>query len=153
MRGHAEAVGDWLEILVLLVNAVLLPPPPRLVHERPVRRVHQADDAVVDVAGEVGDEIRSLVFFAEGGDAWREFDLAILARLGFDQRRSLEIARESYVAAYGEQKTPKSAMFAIKRLFNLVRVARIDAHEPTREALVRSGCIDDQTPIAQGSGD
>jgi P-aminobenzoate N-oxygenase AurF len=86
-------------------------------------------------------------------DSWREFDLAILSRLGFDQTRSLEIACESYVAAYGEQKTPKSAMFAIKRLFNLVRVARIDAHGPTREALVRSGWIDDQTPVAQGSGD
>ena len=86
-------------------------------------------------------------------DSWREFDLAILGRLGFDRTRSREISRESYVAAYGEQKTPKSAMFAIKRLFNLVRVARIDAHEPTREALIRSGWIDDQTPVGQGSGD
>ncbi|HEY6715066.1 MAG TPA: diiron oxygenase [Reyranella sp.] len=96
---------------------------------------------------------RLLPGFILDRDSWREFDLAILSRLGFDQTRSLEIARESYVAAYGEQNTPKSAMFAIKRLFNLVRVARIDAHEPTREALVRSGWIDDQTPVAQGSGD
>jgi len=43
-------------------------------------------------------------------------------------------------------------MFAIKRLFNLVRVARIDAHGPTREELVRSGWIDDQAPVAEGSG-
>ena len=37
--------------------------------------------------------------------------------------------------------------------FNLVKVARIDAHGPTREALVRSGWIDDRAPLAEASGD
>ena len=85
-------------------------------------------------------------------ESGRAFDLGILGLLGFDRIRSLEIARESYVAAYGGQQPRKSALFAIKRLFNLVRVARIDAHGPTREALVRSGWIDDQTPVARDSG-
>ena len=44
-------------------------------------------------------------------------------------------------------------MFATRRLFNLVKVAHIDAHGPTREALARSGWIDDQTPLAEASGD
>ena len=86
-------------------------------------------------------------------DSWRTFDISLLGQLGFDETRSLEIARESYVAAYGEQQTGKSGMFATRRLFNLVKVARIDAHGPTREALVRSGWIDDQTPLAEASGD
>ena len=36
-------------------------PPPRLVHKRPVRRIHQPDDAVVHIAGQVGAEVRGLV--------------------------------------------------------------------------------------------
>ena len=58
--------------------------------------------------------------------AWMEPDLYLL---GFDRPRSLEIARESW-------------------LLDLVKVARIDTHGPTRDALVRSGWIDDQTPVA-----
>jgi P-aminobenzoate N-oxygenase AurF len=86
-------------------------------------------------------------------DSWRAFDVGLLGLLGFDPARSLEIARESYVAAYGAQQTGKSGMFVTKRLFNLVKVARIDAHEPTREALVRSGWLDDPAPVAPASGD
>ena len=35
-----------------------------------------------------------------------ENDLRFLGRLGFDRTRSLEIARESYVAAYGAGRSP-----------------------------------------------
>jgi hypothetical protein len=79
---------------------------------------------------------------------WMDHDLYLLGLLGFDRPRSLEIARESYVAAYGEQPMPKSQMLMSKRLLNLVKAARIDAHGPTRDALVRSGWIDEQTPVA-----
>src|ERR1700730_1843393 len=40
-------------------------PPPRLVDEWTVRGIHQADDAVVDGAGEVGSEIGEFVALAE----------------------------------------------------------------------------------------
>ena len=41
----------------LFVDAGGAAPPPGLVHEGAVRGVHEADDAVVDVAGEVGGEV------------------------------------------------------------------------------------------------
>src|ERR1700761_6534419 len=56
MGGHAEALSDGLEVLFLLVNAGALAPPPGLVNERAVRGIHEADDAVVHVAGQVGGE-------------------------------------------------------------------------------------------------
>ena len=40
-------------------------PPPRLVHERPMRRVHQPDDAVVHIAGQIGGEVRRAKSLAE----------------------------------------------------------------------------------------
>jgi para-aminobenzoate N-oxygenase AurF len=80
--------------------------------------------------------------------AWMENDLRFLGRLGFDRKRSLEILRESYVAAYGERPPPKHQMLMTRRLANLLKVARIDTHGPTRDALVRAGWIDDQTAVA-----
>src|ERR1700756_5389969 len=57
MSGHAESLRDRLEVLVLLVNAGAGAPPPRLMDKRAVGRVHQADDAVVHVAGQIGGEV------------------------------------------------------------------------------------------------
>ena len=65
MGAHAESVGDGLEIFLFLVNAVAAAPPPRLVNERSVRGVHEADDAVIDADGHVGGQIRKLVVSAE----------------------------------------------------------------------------------------
>src|SRR5271170_7129322 len=67
---HAEAGGDWLEILLLFVNAVAGAPPPGLVDKRPVRRIHETDDAVVDAAGQVSRQVRDLELVAERGYAW-----------------------------------------------------------------------------------
>src|SRR5690349_13341123 len=71
MRAHAEAVRDRLELLLLFVNAVPGAPPPRLMHKWSVRRVHQADDAVIDAARQIGAEICGLIFVAEHWHAWR----------------------------------------------------------------------------------
>ena len=57
VRGHAEAFRDGLEVLVFFVDACAAAPPPGLVDEGAVRGIHEADDAVVDVAGEIGDEV------------------------------------------------------------------------------------------------
>ena len=67
MRGHAEALLDRLEVLFLFVNAGLRAPPPRLMHERPVRRIHQPDDAVIDVARQIGGEMGRVKALAELG--------------------------------------------------------------------------------------
>ena len=67
VRAHAEPFGDGLEALGLFANAGAGTPPPGLVDKRPMRRVHQADDAVVDVAGQVGGEVRGAVARAEFG--------------------------------------------------------------------------------------
>ena len=62
MRAHAKAVGDGLEILLLLVNAVLRAPPPCLMDERAVRGIHEADDAVIDADRHFGLQVGELVF-------------------------------------------------------------------------------------------
>ena len=55
--GHAEAEGNGFEVFGLLVDAAFGAPPPRLMDEGAVGGVHESDDAVVDVAGEVGGEM------------------------------------------------------------------------------------------------
>src|SRR5580693_10160928 len=65
VRAHAEAHGDRLEILLLLVNAVPAAPPPCLMHKRSVRRVHEPDDAVVHVAWQRSGQVRDLVLSAK----------------------------------------------------------------------------------------
>ena len=59
--------------LALLVDAVPCPPPPCLVDEGPVRRIHQPDDAVVHVTRQFGREMRDGVAVAEGGQPRRFF--------------------------------------------------------------------------------
>src|SRR3981189_786039 len=44
---------------------MLRAPPPRLMDEGAVRGIHQADDSVIDGAGQVGGEIREFVVLAE----------------------------------------------------------------------------------------
>src|SRR6266851_3520851 len=71
MRAHPEAVRNRLELLGFLVNAPALPPEPRLVHKRPVRRVHQSDNPVIDVRRQLARKVRDFVFVAENGKPWR----------------------------------------------------------------------------------
>ncbi len=66
VRTHPEAVRNRLELFLFFVNAAAAPPKPRLVHERPVRRIHQSDDSVIDVSGQIAGQMRDLVFRAEG---------------------------------------------------------------------------------------
>src|SRR5713101_9655768 len=65
MRAHAKSLRNRLELLFLRVNAAPAAPEPRLVHEWPMRWVHQADDSVVDMRGQLARQMRNLVFFAE----------------------------------------------------------------------------------------
>src|SRR5439155_12762454 len=53
VRLDTKAVGNGLEHLLLLVDAVPAPPPPGLMNEWTMGGVHQPDDAVVDVAGQL----------------------------------------------------------------------------------------------------
>jgi len=50
-----------------LVNASAFPPEPRLVHERPMRRVHQSDNPVINVRRQLAGKMHDLVFVAENG--------------------------------------------------------------------------------------
>src|SRR6516162_3222677 len=65
MRTHPEAVWNRLKSFRFFVNAGFTPPEPRLVHERPVRRIHQADDSMIDVRWQFAFEPRDLVSLAE----------------------------------------------------------------------------------------
>src|SRR5437660_835258 len=44
MGRHAEAVGNGFEMFLLFVDAMPSPPPPGLMDEGAMRRIHQADD-------------------------------------------------------------------------------------------------------------
>src|SRR5215469_13962265 len=65
MRRHAESLRDGLEILFLFVDAVSRTPPPSLMDKRSVRRVHEANDAVVDADWHFGLQVGELVLPAE----------------------------------------------------------------------------------------
>src|SRR6266851_2362564 len=65
MRTHPEAIGNRLELLFLGMNAAAATPEPRRMHKRPVRGIHQADDAVVDVRRQLAIEMRDFVLLAE----------------------------------------------------------------------------------------
>src|SRR5580698_3247292 len=71
MRAHAETPGDRLKVLLLLVDAVAAPPPPRLVDKWPVRGIHEADDAVIHTTGQFGGQVGDLVLAAESRNLWR----------------------------------------------------------------------------------
>ena len=65
MRAHPKSIRDRLKLLLLLVNAVLAPPKPGLMHKRPVRRIHQADDPLVHMRRQLAVQMCNLVFLAE----------------------------------------------------------------------------------------
>src|SRR5664280_1089660 len=83
MRGHAEAAVDGLELLLLLVDTLLRTPPPGLMNERTVRRIHEPDDAVVYVTRQVSPQVRAAITLAELRDLWnrRQFRRIIQAQL------------------------------------------------------------------------
>jgi hypothetical protein len=52
-------VVQWLKVLRLLMNTRPAPPPPRLVHKRPMRRIHQPDDPMIDIARQLRHQMRT----------------------------------------------------------------------------------------------
>ena len=52
VRAHAESVGNRLERFLFFADAAAAAPPPRLVHEGTMRRVHQTDDAGIHACRE-----------------------------------------------------------------------------------------------------
>ena len=66
MRTHAEAVRDGLKLFLLFVDAAAAPPEPGLMNERSVRRIHQADNSVIDVRRQFAGQMRDFEFIAEG---------------------------------------------------------------------------------------
>src|ERR1700722_5218629 len=64
MGAHAKAVRNRLEVFLLLMNTVAAAPPPNLMAQRSVRRIHQSNDTVIDTHRHVGGEISQLIFAA-----------------------------------------------------------------------------------------
>jgi hypothetical protein len=65
----------------------------------------------------------------------------ILGFLGFDRENSQRIVSEAIVAAFGSSITTRDKMATAKRPLNLIKIARILDHKPTREVLIESGWI------------
>ena len=66
MRRHSKsrvpplvlAVLDRLKLLRLLMDARLTPPPPSLMHKRPMRRIHQPDNPMINIAWQLRRQMR-----------------------------------------------------------------------------------------------
>jgi len=65
VRTHAEAVGNRLKRFLLFTNAAPAAPPPGLMHEGAMRRVHQANDSRVHAAREVGGKMCDAIALTE----------------------------------------------------------------------------------------
>src|ERR1700730_6954867 len=82
VRAHTKTVGNRLELLRLVADTPPRPPPPRLVHERAVRRGPQPDDSVVHTARELVREMRDPITRAKrrqcGYARWSVFHGAAL---------------------------------------------------------------------------
>ena len=52
-------VVQRLKVLRLLMNASLTPPPPGLVHKRSMRRIHQPDNPMIDIAWQLRHQVRT----------------------------------------------------------------------------------------------
>jgi hypothetical protein len=52
------AVFQWLEVFLFLMNTRPAPPPPSLVHKRPMRGVHQPDNPMVHIARQLRRQMR-----------------------------------------------------------------------------------------------
>ena len=65
MRTHPKPIRNRLKLLLLLVNAVPAAPVPRLMHKRPMRRVHQADNPLIDMRRQLASKMREPILLAE----------------------------------------------------------------------------------------
>jgi len=67
MRGHPKpgisptifVIVQRLKVLRLLMNARLTPPPQGLVHKRPMRRIHQPDNPMINIAWQLRHQVRT----------------------------------------------------------------------------------------------
>src|SRR5258708_20313235 len=67
MRAHAKPERNRLKLFRFLMNPFLVPPEPRLMHKRPMRRIHQADNSLVYMRRQITGQVRAFVSFAEFG--------------------------------------------------------------------------------------
>ncbi|MBT5413796.1 MAG: hypothetical protein HOK81_04270 [Rhodospirillaceae bacterium] len=71
----------------------------------------------------------------------RESYAEILGFLGFEHERGLEMVTEAYVANHGQWDGRKDNVVFGQRCMNLVKVANILDHAPTRTAMIESGWV------------
>ncbi len=59
MRRHPKPLRNRFKMLRLLMNTSLAPPPPSLMHKRPMRRIHQPDNPMIDIARQLRRQVRT----------------------------------------------------------------------------------------------
>jgi hypothetical protein len=69
----------------------------------------------------------------------RESYADILTFIGFERERGLKMVDEAYTMKYGAWNGTKATVTYAQRCMNLVKVANILDHEPTRAAMIESG--------------
>src|SRR5437667_6263816 len=105
MPAHPETVGNRLELLGFFVNASSFTPEPRLMNERPVRRVHQSDNPVVNMRRQLARKMRDLVFVAENGKRRRRRN-----PLRQTRSRTIHINPNVAVPLFGRKMSRKNAL-------------------------------------------
>ena len=65
VRTHPESIRNRFKLFFFFVNAMPAPPVPRLMHERPVRRIHQPNNPLVYMRRQLASQTRHPIFFAE----------------------------------------------------------------------------------------
>src|SRR5271168_773810 len=75
MGTHPKPKRYRLKLLLFLVNAPPAPPIPRLVHKRPVGRVHQSNNTLVHMRRKLASQMRNPVFLAENTELRRQGNL------------------------------------------------------------------------------
>ena len=62
---HPKSIRNRLKLFFFLVNAMPAAPVPRLMHERPMRRIHQPNNPLIHMRRQLAGQMRNPIFLAE----------------------------------------------------------------------------------------
>ena len=82
VRTHPKSIRNRLKLLLFFVNAMPAPPIPRLMHKRPMRRIHQTNNSLVDVRRQLAGQVRGPIFPAENSQLRRRRNVLTQSRTG-----------------------------------------------------------------------
>ncbi len=101
---HPKTIRNRFKLFFFFVNAMPAAPVPRLMHKRPVRRVHQSNNPLVHMRRQLASQMRHPIFLAES----RQFRYG-RNRLGQSRSRGAQVYPEISVAFLARIMPSKNA--------------------------------------------